>query len=100
MSKKVDLKRQDTKIPTHVTYPDEKNPIFFEKRNVQGAAGNIFPLALCNKMSKEYREVPYNMLKLENDYIKITMLPALSFRGVPSGIFISAPSTFITGCRV
>jgi len=80
MSKEVDLKQQYTKIPTYVTYPDEKNPIFFEKRNVQAAAGNIFPLALCNKMNKEYKEVSYNMLKLENEFIEISMLPELGGR--------------------
>ena len=80
MNKKVDLKREDVEIPTYVTYPYEKNPIFYEKRNVQGAAGNIFPLALCDRMEADFRPVPYNVLTLENEYIETTLLPELGGR--------------------
>jgi len=80
MCESVRCSNEKVLIPTHLTHPDEKNPIFFEKRNVQGASGNIFPMALCDRMEASFEPVPYTQLRLENEYIDVTMLPELGGR--------------------
>ncbi len=67
-------------IPTYVPYPADKNPIFFEKRNVQGACGKVFPMAFCDRLEKEFRPVPYEQIAMENEYIDIALLPSMGGR--------------------
>ncbi len=78
--KKTIFSQEYVEIPTYLTGEDEKNPIFFEKRNVQGATGKIFPLAMCNKIGVDYKNVTYNQFRLENEYIDITLLPEIGGR--------------------
>jgi tetratricopeptide (TPR) repeat protein len=67
-------------IPTYVLGDYEKNPVFFEKRNVQGASGNIFPMAFNNRMNVEFEPVTYQQFVLENDFIEVSMLPEIGGR--------------------
>ena len=64
-------------IPTYPIGPDEKNPMFFEKRNVQGAAGNIFPLPMNTSLTDEKVDVEYTALVMENEYVQTVILPEL-----------------------
>ncbi|NLG24349.1 MAG: DUF5107 domain-containing protein, partial [Clostridiales bacterium] len=71
------IEKRTITIPTYPIGADEKNPMFFEKRNVQGAAGNIFPMAMNTRLTDEKVDRDYTALVLENEYVKTTVLPEL-----------------------
>ncbi len=78
--KEVMCVREEKVIPTYAPYPDEKNPIFYECRNHQGATGKVFPMPICDKLSDTATDVTYNALRLENEFIDVTLLPELGGR--------------------
>lgn len=80
MKNKVNVKAEQVKIPTYKIHDYEKNPIFFENRNVQGASGDIFPMAFNDRIEAEFQEVAYNHISLENQYIKVGLLPEIGGR--------------------
>lgn len=67
-------------LPTYpVTAPDH-NPRFYEKRAYQGSTGKVYPLAVTEKIYDEKIDQEYTAVFLENDYLKIMMLPELGGR--------------------
>lgn len=67
-------------IPTYETGPEEKNPIFLEKRVYQGSSGAVYPYPVIEKIYDEKHDKPYKALFLENEYLKIMILPELGGR--------------------
>ncbi|MCB0666916.1 MAG: DUF5107 domain-containing protein [Saprospiraceae bacterium] len=62
-------------IPTYVWGPDEVSPIFYTGRGVQGAAGHMYPYPAQTTLGDTLTMVNYNMVYLENEYLKVTILP-------------------------
>lgn len=75
---KTEIKKTD--IPTYVIGDYEKNPIFFEKRNVQAAMGSVFPMAFNNRMCVDFKPVTYEQIVLENEFIEVSVLPEIGGR--------------------
>jgi tetratricopeptide (TPR) repeat protein len=71
---------EKTIIPTYEIGEPEKNPMFIEKRVYQGSTGKVYPYPTIEKVSdiKVYKE--YNAVYLENQYIKVMILPELGGR--------------------
>ena len=67
-------------LPTYEIGEEEKNPIFLEKRVYQGSSGAVYPYPVVEKISDEKKEKPYRALFLENEYLKIMILPELGGR--------------------
>ncbi|HEY4208116.1 MAG TPA: DUF5107 domain-containing protein, partial [Puia sp.] len=67
-------------IPTYQTGAPDKNPMFFEKRVYQGSSGSVYPLPVIEKIFDEKTDQAYTGLFLENDYLKIMILPELGGR--------------------
>ena len=67
-------------IPTYEAGRPDKNPMFLEKRVYQGSSGRIYPHTVIEKISDEKTDKEYTALYLENDYIKVMMLPELGGR--------------------
>jgi tetratricopeptide (TPR) repeat protein len=67
-------------LPTYGTGEEEKNPVFLEKRVYQGSSGVVYPYPVVEKIYDEKRDKPYNALFLENEYIKVMVLPELGGR--------------------
>ncbi len=67
-------------LPTYEIGEEEKNPIFLEKRVYQGSSGVVYPYAVVEKVSDEKVEKPYKALFLENEYLKVMVLPELGGR--------------------
>lgn len=67
-------------IPTYEIGAPDKNPMFFEKRIYQGSSGVVYPNAVIEKIYDEKRDKEYKGLFLENDYLKIMILPELGGR--------------------
>lgn len=67
-------------LPTYETGKEEKNPIFLEKRVYQGSSGSVYPYPVIEKIYDEKKDKPYKALFLENEYLKIMILPELGGR--------------------
>ena len=67
-------------IPTYEAGKPDKNPMFLEKRVYQGSSGRIYPHTVIEKISDTRTDKGYTALYLENDYIKVMMLPELGGR--------------------
>ena len=67
-------------IPTYEIGEAEKNPIFLDKRVYQGSCGKVYPYPAIEKISDEKRDKEYEAVFLENDYLKVMVLPQLGGR--------------------
>ena len=67
-------------IPTYEAGAPEKNPIFLEKRVYQGSSGAVYPYPVIESVSDEKRDRDYDAVWLENEYIKVMILPELGGR--------------------
>jgi len=64
-------------IPTYQTGADELSPVFYTGRGVQGAQGKVYPYPLQTKLTDSLVDVTYDMVYLENEYLKVTIAPSL-----------------------
>lgn len=67
-------------IPTYKMGADETSPIFYTGRAVQGAQGRVYPYPSQTNLGSELVDVEYDMVYLENEYIKVKVLPAFGGR--------------------
>ena len=67
-------------IPTYEIGQPEKNPIFLEKRVYQGSSGVVYPYPVIETIANDKHDKPYNAVFIENEYIKIMILPELGGR--------------------
>lgn len=67
-------------IPTYEIGQPEKNPIFLEKRVYQGSSGVVYPHPVIEKIYDDKVDKPWNAVYLENEYLKIMILPELGGR--------------------
>lgn len=77
---KVNAWEEEVVIPTYEIGTPEKNPIFLEKRVYQGSSGVVYPYPVVEKMEDEKHDKVYNAVYLENEYIKVMILPELGGR--------------------
>ena len=67
-------------IPTYPVGAPEKNPMFLEKRVYQGSSGVVYPHPIIEKISDHKIDKTYNAVFIENQYLKIMILPELGGR--------------------
>ena len=67
-------------IPTYGIGKADKNPMFLEKRVYQGSSGKVYPLPVVDKILDEKTDQPYTAVWLENEYIRVMVLPELGGR--------------------
>ena len=67
-------------IPTYGIGKPEKNPIFLEKRVYQGSSGVVYPYPVIEKIEDEKKDKVYQAVYIENEYIKVMILPELGGR--------------------
>ena len=72
--------REIVTIPTYEVGKPEKAPMFLEKRVYQGSSGVVYPYPVIESMSDEKVDKDYLAIWLENDYIKVMILPELGGR--------------------
>jgi tetratricopeptide (TPR) repeat protein len=75
-------------IPTYPVGAPEKNPVFFEKRVYQGSSGKVYPVPFIDKVFDEPQPVSYQSARLENEFVRLVMLPEIGGR-----IFIGQDKT-------
>ncbi|GAA4307290.1 DUF5107 domain-containing protein [Mucilaginibacter gynuensis] len=76
----VNVWEEKVTIPTYGIGKPDKNPMFFEKRVYQGSSGVVYPNPVIEKIYDEKQDKEYNGLFLENEYLKIMILPELGGR--------------------
>ncbi len=80
MQKKVLIWEEEILLPTYGTGKPEKNPMFLEKRVYQGSSGVVYPYPVIEKIEDTCEDKPYQAVFLENEYIKVMVLPQLGGR--------------------
>jgi tetratricopeptide (TPR) repeat protein len=71
---------QDVVIPTYLAGAPEPNPMFYFGRASQGAEGRIYPYPLYDKLTNKKVDNTYKMVYLENEYVRIGVLPEIGGR--------------------
>ena len=67
-------------IPTYPVGKEEKNPMFIDKRVYQGSSGKVYPYPTIETINDIKEDVVYKAVYLENDYLKVMVLPELGGR--------------------
>lgn len=67
-------------LPTYFTNPAEECPIFFEHKSYQGASRVAYPYPVQDNLSMEKGSKEYTGLFIENEYIKLCVLPEIGGR--------------------
>ncbi|WP_340401781.1 DUF5107 domain-containing protein [Paenibacillus sp. FSL H8-0079] len=67
-------------IPTYGTGKPDKNPMFLEKRIYQGSSGKVYPHPVIDSIEDEAKMKSYRLIILENEYVRIEMMPELGGR--------------------
>ena len=72
--------KEQVVIPTYEIGKPEKSPMFLEKRVYQGSSGVVYPYQVIESISDKKVNKAYNAVYLENEYIKVMILPELGGR--------------------
>lgn len=76
----VKIWEEPLKIPTYDVGKPDKNPRFYVARAYQGAQGRVYPYPMLDKLTDNRKDKTYNAVYLENEYIKICVLPEMGGR--------------------
>lgn len=76
----VKIWEENVVIPTYEVGEPDKNPMFLEKRVYQGSSGKVYPYPTIEKISHEKKDKTYRAVYLENEYLKVMVLPELGGR--------------------
>lgn len=71
---------EDLVLPTYLTRDASEFPIFYNGRAYQGAQGKVYPYPFLDELTDEKRDVAYTAVYLENEYLKVCVLPELGGR--------------------
>ncbi|MBC7570082.1 MAG: DUF5107 domain-containing protein [Spirosoma sp.] len=80
MLQEVRVWEEPVTIPTYGVGQPEKNPMFLEKRVYQGSSGVVYPNAVIEKINDQKEDQTYQAVYLENEYLKVMILPQLGGR--------------------
>ncbi|WP_421144824.1 DUF5107 domain-containing protein [Aeromonas dhakensis] len=67
-------------LPTYEVGAEDPNPMFLEKRVYQGSSGAVYPYGVIDTLTGQKQMKPYRAVWLENDFIKVMLLPELGGR--------------------
>ena len=72
--------RESITIPTYPALPADRNPMFLNKRVYQGSSGKVYPNPFTDRISDEKTDKSYQAVFLENEFIRIMVLPEIGGR--------------------
>ena len=72
--------KETISLPTYLVDDPDLNPRFYDGRAYQGAQGKVYPYPIYESLSDTRIEKDYEMVYLENEYIKINILPEIGGR--------------------
>lgn len=67
-------------LPTYEIGEADKNPMFLESRVYQGSSGKVYPYPTIDAVSDTKTDKAYQAVWLENEYLKVMILPELGGR--------------------
>lgn len=67
-------------LPTWTTGSEDTNPMFLEKRVYQGSSGAVYPYGVTDTLTGKREMREYQAVWMENDFIRIMLLPELGGR--------------------
>jgi tetratricopeptide (TPR) repeat protein len=67
-------------VPTYPAAGPDPSPLFYEGRTYQGARGPIYPYPIIDKLFAHRQDQTYRAVWLENEYIRICVLPDMGGR--------------------
>ena len=67
-------------MPTYLLDPAEKAPIFERDWSYQRAKRSVYPYPLNDNMTRKREDVTYDCLYMENEYVKLCVLPEIGGR--------------------
>ena len=67
-------------LPTYEIGQADKNPMFLEGRVYQGSSGKVYPYPTIESVSDVKTDKKYRAVWLENEYLKVMILPELGGR--------------------
>jgi tetratricopeptide (TPR) repeat protein len=67
-------------VPTWEIYDPDHNPRFYAGRAYQGAQGRAYPYWMIDNLSENRVDKSYRAVYLENEYIKVCILPEIGGR--------------------
>ena len=67
-------------IPTYPAGFPERSPIFLERRVYQGSSGRVYPNPVIERVSDQKVDRAYDAVHLENQYIRLMILPEIGGR--------------------
>jgi tetratricopeptide (TPR) repeat protein len=76
----VEVHRETVVISTYAPQAPDRNPMFLEKRVYQGSSGRVYPLPFTDRIAEEPRPLAWEAVVIENQYVRVTVLPALGGR--------------------
>ncbi|MCZ0703166.1 tetratricopeptide (TPR) repeat protein [Natronobacillus azotifigens] len=71
---------ETVELLTYGVGEQEKNPMFLDKRVYQGSSGKVYPYPVIEKIEDEKKLKPYKIVILENEYIRIEVMPEIGGR--------------------
>ncbi len=77
---RVKIWEEPVTLPTYLVDDPDLNPRFYEGRAYQGAQGRVYPYPIYESLLDTRIEKAYDMVFLENEYIKIEVLPEIGGR--------------------
>jgi tetratricopeptide (TPR) repeat protein len=67
-------------LPTYEVNQPDQNPRFYAGRAYQGAQGRVYPYPMIDDLTDNRVDQTYRAVYLENEYIKVCLLPELGGR--------------------
>lgn len=74
---------EEVLLPAYPAMPADPNPMLLEKRVYQGSSGKVYPNPFTDRLSTEKSERTYRAIYLENEYVRLMILPEIG--GPPAG---------------
>ncbi|MFD6177039.1 MULTISPECIES: DUF5107 domain-containing protein [unclassified Isoptericola] len=71
---------EPVEIATYLPEPPDSFPAFLDRRVYQGSSGRVFPLSFHERISPERRPRLWQAIHLENEWLRLMILPELGGR--------------------
>lgn len=79
-SSKTKIWQEKITLPTYLVGDADPNPRFYDGRVTQGAQGRVYPYPMSDVLLQEKADKEYDIIYLENEYVKISVIPELGGR--------------------
>ena len=76
----VKIWEEELVVPSYKVGPPDPNPMFYTHESYQGAQKRIYPYPLLDNLTHLREDKTYDALYLENEYVKLSVLPEIGGR--------------------